>query len=330
MAQKPPPWRCPIHKQELIESTGTMMCTAGQHAYPIRNNIPRFVPDSSYSEAFGAQWKKFRRTQLDSFTGTTISADRARRCLGEDLWRNLARKNVLEVGCGAGRFTEVLLARGAHVTSVDLSEAVEANQENFPQNAKHRIVQANVLSLPFGPYQYDVVFCLGVIQHTPDPETTLRMLYEQVKPGGYLVIDHYTHSLFRYTTSRPLFRQVLTRVPPEQSLWITEQMVNVLFPIHEKLSRYRIPRALLSRISPITTYLNAYPQLSMPLQKEWAMLDTHDALTDKYKHFRTQGQIERALRKLGGSEIHCIRAGNGIEARCRQQSVIPEENRLYA
>jgi 2-polyprenyl-3-methyl-5-hydroxy-6-metoxy-1,4-benzoquinol methylase len=131
------------------------------------------VKSSKYAAAFGAQWKKYRRTQLDSYTGTSISRDRARRCIGEDLWAEFAGKQVLECGCGAGRFTETLLDRGAYGTLLDLSDAVEANEENFPQNATHRIAQADIQNLPFAPQQFDVVFCLGVIQYTPCPEETI-------------------------------------------------------------------------------------------------------------------------------------------------------------
>ena len=65
------------------------------------------------------------------YTGIPISRTRLRRCLGEAVWKRLAGLDVLECDCGAGRFTEVLLDDGARVTSVDLSEAVDANAENF-------------------------------------------------------------------------------------------------------------------------------------------------------------------------------------------------------
>ena len=45
------------------------------------------------------------------------------------------------------------------------------------------------------------------------------------------------------------------------------------------------------------------------------MVDTHDSLTDWYKHFRTQGQIRRSLERLGLREIWCQYGGNGVEAR---------------
>ena len=54
------------------------------------------------------------------------------------------------------------------------------------------------------------------------------------------------------------------------------------------------------------------------LQREWALLDTHDQLTDSYKHFRTKGQIRRTLERMGAESIWCEYGGNGVEARCRR------------
>jgi hypothetical protein len=64
--------------------------------------------------------------------------------------------------------------------------------------------------------------------------------------------------------------------------------------------------------------LKTYPQLSDELQLEWCKLDTHDSLTDFYKHLRTVQQIRTTLERLGGQDIHCSPGGNGIEARCRK------------
>src|SRR5215467_380886 len=174
-------WFCPEHQSRLKVAGDSLHCDRGCR-YERRNGIARFVSSENYSAAFGSQWKKYRLTQLDSHTGVSISRDRLARCLGE-AWSNLKDKQVLEAGCGAGRFTEILLEQGTLVTSVDLSEAVEANQESCPQSDRHRIAQANILSLPFQPQTFDIVLCLGVIQHTPDPERTIAALYDQVKPG---------------------------------------------------------------------------------------------------------------------------------------------------
>src|SRR5690348_11811423 len=94
-----PPWVCPTHGQVLIEAE-SLGCPSGCE-YPIVNQIPRFVGRSSYADAFGVQWRTFRRTQLDSYTGLGLSTKRARRCLGESLWNSLGGQTVLECGCGA-------------------------------------------------------------------------------------------------------------------------------------------------------------------------------------------------------------------------------------
>ena len=141
---------CPEDGQSLDSTDGELVCSLGHH-WRKDSGIPRMISQSNnYADAFGLQWKIYRQTQLDSYTKTTPSLDRAHRCLGEECWKLLhdrQRSDVLEVGCGAGRFTEVLLSTGAYVTSVDLSSAVEANQENFPQDQYHRILQADVLRL---------------------------------------------------------------------------------------------------------------------------------------------------------------------------------------
>jgi len=70
---------------------------------------------AAYVDNFGIQWNLFEKTQLDSYTGIPLSRDRLIRCCGPQLFGSLRGKYVLEAGCGAGRFTEVLLDRGAQL-----------------------------------------------------------------------------------------------------------------------------------------------------------------------------------------------------------------------
>lgn len=313
----PPPWpewRCPRHRLPLQAFETHFACPEGD-SYPISSGIPRFVPPGHYAAAFGAQWKRFRRTQLDSYTGVPLSRNRARRAIGEATWGRLAGMSVLECGCGAGRFTEILLSEGARVLSVDLSEAVEANQENFPQGPRHRIAQADIAKLPFEPGSFDLVFCLGVIQHTPSPEATLASLYEQVRAGGALVVDHYSHSLSWYTKTALPLRYYYRRLPPQTSLPATERLVDRFLPWHRRARHSRVLQALLSRVSPVLCYYHALPQLRDALQHEWALLDTHDSLTCWYRHSRSRRAVRRALERLGGTEIWCEYGENGVVAR---------------
>jgi SAM-dependent methyltransferase len=317
MGSSAPPVVCPVDGQALASVHEKLVC-AGGHEWAVRLGIPRMIPsDRTYADAFGLQWNVYRKTQLDSVTGSGISRVRARRCIGEDAWKLLHGADVLEVGCGAGRFTEVLLEEGARVTSVDLSSAVEANHANFPQNERHRVLQADVTQLPFAPYQYDMVFCLGVIQHTPSPEETIAKLYEQVRPGGWLVIDHYAYSLSSLTKSRWMFRLALRRMSPERGLRWTERLVAIFFPLHRACRNNHVAQALLSRISPVTAYFHSY-KLTDELHRQWSLLDTHDSLTDFYKRRRTKGQIKRTLQRLGVVDLWAKYGGNGVEARCRR------------
>jgi SAM-dependent methyltransferase len=309
-------WHCPEDRLPLQTLGDRLRCEAG-HEFPVVRGVPRFVPQTSYADHFGAQWIRYRRTQLDSYTGQPISRDRLRRCLGETLWRRLAGASVLECGCGAGRFTEVLLARGATVTSVDLSTAVDPNVENFPLGPSHRVAQADIARLPTSGRTFDVVLCIGVIQHTPSPEATIERLYEQVRPGGSLVIDHYTYEIGWYTKTAPLFRMILKRLPAAASMRFTERLVDTMLPLHKRFARSR-GRSIVYRLSPVLTHYATYPELSDELQRQWALLDTHDSLTDYFKHFRTRGQIRRTLQRLGLEEIWCEYGGNGVEARGRR------------
>jgi SAM-dependent methyltransferase len=270
------------------------------------------VGESTYADAFGLQWLRYRRTQLDSYTGIPISARRLRQALGEDLWERLPGATVLECGCGAGRFTEVLLAQGASVTSIDLSAAVDANAANFPVSAEHRVAQADIMALPFAPQQFDLVLALGVVQHTPSPEDTIAHLYGQVRSAGSLVFDHYTFSVARLTKLSGLLRFVTKRLSPARGMQLTERLVDMFLPLHRRAGRLQ---PLVGRVSPIACYYQAYPELSDQLQREWSLLDTHDSLTDWYKRLRTPRQLERTLRRLGAEQIHCQRGGNGVEAR---------------
>lgn len=282
------------------------------------NGIPRFVKTGSYASLFGDQWKQYKKTQLDSYSGTTISADRLNRCLG-DLKDKLAGKTVLEAGCGAGRFTEPLLNKGAMLVSADMSSAVEVNLENFPASDHHLVIQADINNMPYADESFDLVICLGVIQHTPDPEQTIASLYQLVKKGGWLVIDHYTYTrsnFLRYAA--PVYRMRLRKLSSDKTIPATQKLVKRFLPLHKKYAHNKLVSMILNRISPVITYYTAFPQLNDQQQEEWALLDTHDSLTDWHKHFRNRSQIRSTLEKLGGDQVWCEYGGNGVEARCQK------------
>ncbi|MFH0983531.1 MAG: class I SAM-dependent methyltransferase, partial [Planctomycetota bacterium] len=139
---------------------------ASGNVFPVVNGIPRFVESSNYADSFGLQWNQFCRTQIDKFNGTHITRDRF---LESTNWRldEFKCRRVLDVGSGAGRFTQIALDAGADVFSVDYSNAVEANLRNNGPHPRLHLYQASVYALPFQEEFFDKIFCFGVLQHTP-------------------------------------------------------------------------------------------------------------------------------------------------------------------
>jgi 2-polyprenyl-3-methyl-5-hydroxy-6-metoxy-1,4-benzoquinol methylase len=301
-----------------VETARALVCSEGCRV-PVINGIPRFVEQTSYADAFGIQWNAFRKTQLDSHTGTTISRDRLTRCFGGSL-RVVEGKSVLEVGCGAGRFTELMLAAGARVFACDLSSAVEANYQNCNRATDYFVCQADVRSLPAARNAFDVVMCLGVIQHTPSPEETMKELASYVRPGGVLVIDHYTANYPQNFLQRNI-RKLLIRLPPRVAKSLAVSLARTLLPLHQLTWKNRRGvwrlRGPLLRHSPLIDYRDAYPQLGEERLGEWSILDTNDTLTDYYKHIRTAEEIQAVLHSCGLVELEIACAGNGVEARAR-------------
>lgn len=295
-------------------STNGIKIRSDRNAVIVKEGIPRFVPEKNYASTFGDQWHYFPKTQLDSYTKVPISENRLRRCLGEDLWMNLENKKILEVGCGAGRFTEILLKKKAKVFSIDLSNAVEVNANNFPVDENHYIFQADILNLPFEMQQFDIVICLGVLQHTPDPSQTIRCLVDQLKINGYLVIDQYIFNR-SYWSMRLIYRQIFKRLPSNLSFRVLKILSFLFLPMHQICKNSRILSLILNRFSPFVTYYRDIPLLNDQLQKEWALLDTFDSLTDWYKNFGTQESLRKHLESSGLTVQRCELGGNGIEAR---------------
>ncbi len=332
MTNKWPELRCTAHSLPLVPDGSTakdstvLSCPSGCRL-PVVRGIARFVDSENYAAAFGLQWNAFSKTQLDSYTGLTLSQDRLAGALGASV-ESLRGENVLEVGCGAGRFTEVMLAAGARVFACDISSAVEANFANCSAWPNYFVCQADARAVPVAPHSFDFVVCLGVIQHTPLPEETIAALASYVKPGGTLVIDHYGPA-YPATFSRRFLRSLLLRLPRPTAKKLSLGLARALLPLHrlgwnQKRGRWRLRRQL-RRFSPLVDHYEVFPELGEKLLGEWALLDTHDTLTDYYKHLRSPEEIEACLRACGLVELEVSYGGNGVEARGRMPAARVEE-----
>ena len=140
-------------------------------------------------------------------------------------------------------------------------------------------------------------------------------------------LDHYARPrgvkrIAAQATPRALLRHVLVRLPPRPAMAASSAITTVLLPVHRALWREgaaaRAARGAWRAVSPVLDYFDRYPELGPERLAEWARLDTHDALTDRYKHLRDAGEIRAALEAAGLADVHVAEAGNGIEARARR------------
>ena len=289
---------------EVID--GKIRCEACGDRFAVKDGIARFVPASNYAESFGFQWNLHAKTQLDSHSGLPISHDRLWTALGGK--SDLSGQRVLEAGSGAGRFTEVLAASGAEVLSFDYSSAVEANTRNQAPSDKLHIFQGDIFNIPLREASFDKVLCLGVIQHTPDPEAAFRSLARYVRPGGQLVVDAYTRSPTAWLQWKYLLRPITRRIKKETLYRVVEAVTPALVPL-SKLMR-RIGGRAGARLVPIVQY--AHLGLAPQLNVQWAILDTFDMYSPAHDHPQSLASISGWFKDLGYVDIDVRHGLNGI------------------
>ena len=103
---------------------------------------------------------------------------------------SLEGKAVLDVGCGGGILSDSMARKGAQVTGIDLStkalkvahlHALEAGTANV----RYREISAEAMAAEM-PGQFDVVTCMEMLEHVPDPSSVVRACSQLVKPGGWV------------------------------------------------------------------------------------------------------------------------------------------------
>ena len=219
---------------------GVFRCSCGIE-YPIINGVPRLLPpdllpslEEDYpeffrwrgdarrgarppdgpdtaiqrrtQEAFGYEWTWSADYHADNFSDWLPAGFDARACF--------KGKVGLEVGCGAGRHAAATAAIAAEHVAVDLSRAVDSAYIRTRELPNCHVVQADAVHLPFRDRTFDYVYCLGVLQHTPDPEASFHALAKKPRPDGILLVNV-------YQASRPVLlfllecaRTLTTRLSP--------------------------------------------------------------------------------------------------------------------
>ena len=284
---------------DLVQD-GALISVATGRRYPILNGIPRFVEPDNYATSFGQQWNAFREVQLDSENGASYSRHRFDAEAGwtED---DLRGKWVLDAGCGAGRFAEVSASRGPNLVALDLSAAVDAAAKTLSRFPNADVVQGSILDPPFRRGVFDFCYCIGVLQHTPDPALAAGTLVGVLRPGGKFAFTMYARRWYTKLNAKYLVRPITKRINANTLLKTIERTMPIAFPLTDAL--YRIP--LVRKIARFATPIANYPEqteLTREQRYRLAILDTFDMLAPRYDAPMTAAEMERVLRESGASE----------------------------
>ena len=273
----------PYTKAPLHQEDGKLVDTSGK-AFPIVNGVPRFVEETNYTDNFGFQWNKFQKTQIDrEARDSTFTKDRFFTVTGWDK-ENLEGKDVLEVGSGAGRFTQIVLDHTkANLYSVDYSDAVSANYRN---NSQHRdrlhLFQASVYDMPFEDNSIDKVFCFGVLQHTPDFKKSVKCLIDKAKPGGEVAVDFYPiKGWYSKLNAKYLLRPFTKKMKHEKLLGMIENNSDRLINMYAFFEKIGVGKVV-NRFLPVCGIRQLPANLSREERREWVILDTFDMYSPEY------------------------------------------------
>ena len=201
----------------------------------------------------------------------------------------LKAKTILDAGCGNGTLTAMLGTLGEQVIGIDLNDSLDvANRHKtfIAGEAAERVefVQGNLFDAPFRNQSFDLIYCSGVIHHTPDSRATFTRLVPLVRPGGRLYVWVYgkRHPFVRafLESGRQLKRAV--------SLEVLMRICSLLAPFY-----------LLG-----TRLLNA--ARVAPFRKRSAReitLDLFDAWAPQYNHWHTPSEVMAWYKEAGFTNI---------------------------
>jgi 2-polyprenyl-3-methyl-5-hydroxy-6-metoxy-1,4-benzoquinol methylase len=287
---------------------GQLVTIDGRYSYPIRNFIPRFVPESNYADNFGMQWKKFRMTQLDSYSGHDISK---KRFFDATKWKpdQLKGQWILDVGCGAGRFAEIALDAGAKVVAIDYSSAVDATFANLKQHEDLNVIQADIYALPLQKGLFSFVYSLGVLQHTPDVKRAFFSLPPMLKKGGHFCVDFYQKTWRSSLLPKYWLRPFTKRMNKNKLFAVLEKVVPFLLPVSVGLSRIPVMGRLAKRIIPVANFYGELP-LSKKQHIEWSLLDTFDWLSPEFDNPQTKETVALWMKEANMGKIEVLQAGH--------------------
>ena len=191
---------------------GSITGKAGHNVYNF--NISNDNIDIGTVEAFGDEWTKF-----NSFTDKEIDDIATTHYFDIIPQEWITNKQILDVGCGTGRWTKYVAKYAASVDAVDPSKAIETAAQLLSDCTNVRLSRTSVDGLPFADNSFDFVFSLGVLHHIPDTQLAMKQCVAKLKPSGHFLVYLYYRfdnrgvffkGIFRLSD---LIRKAISRAP---------------------------------------------------------------------------------------------------------------------
>ncbi|WP_447860110.1 class I SAM-dependent methyltransferase [Nitrospira calida] len=193
--------------------------------------------------------------------------------------------------------------------AIDASIAVDACYANLRAAGSVSVIQADCFSLPFRRGAFPFVYCLGVLQHTPDPQTAFAAIAEMVAPGGRLCVDVYERSWKTWVHPKYWLRPLTTRLDRDRLFRLLVAVVPSLRRVSSQVGRVPLIGKALRRLIPVANYEGVYP-LGPEQLDEWALLDTFDWLSPRYDRPQTAAVLRAWFEKARFEDIEIARAGH--------------------
>lgn len=136
--------------------------------------------DEDVVKSFGEEWSKFN--DFDDQELVKLG-DMYFDIVGDDILNK--NSYCMDVGCGTGRWSKILLPRIGFMESVDPSEAIFAADKVLGKAENVRLTRASTNNLPFKDETFDFAMSIGVLHHIPDTQKAMTDCVKKVKMGGH-------------------------------------------------------------------------------------------------------------------------------------------------
>lgn len=263
---------------------------------------------SRTQSTYGLQWNRYRIVRDDEDRATFLH----RTGLSAD---DLAGKAVLDGGCGMGRYLRIAAGSAARlVVGIDLSRAVEAARDVTRALPRVAIVRGDLLRPPFAPGGFDVIYSLGVLDHTPDPRRAFLELARLLRPGGLIAVWVYPRERRIVEAIMNAQRAISTRLP----LGVLEPLCRIAAPIGGLKRRLMASRWRPVERMGVALHL-ATIGVSMHPDPEVRVCDTLDWYAPRYLSRHTHAEVAGWFAEAGlvdvvdlGAGGSCFHEGQGI------------------